>query len=159
MRGTRVVKGTRVAKGVEDVGGGRLVLGAVGIAVAAYGGWLLWSRRDLADLFSALRWLVGGVLAHDLLLAPLVVLVAVVVGRLLPRVVHGPLAFGLVVLGTVTVMAVPVLGAWGRQQDPYNQTLLDRDYTAGWLLLAGLVALGVLVGTVWRARRSRSSGR
>ena len=59
------------------------------------------------------------------------------------------------VLGSVTLLAVPVLGRFGARAD--NPTLLDRPYTAGWLLLAGLVLTSVVVATVVRARR-RAAG-
>ena len=61
------------------------------------------------------------------------------------------------VLGPVTLLAVPVLGRFGERPD--NPTLLDRDYTAGWLVLAGLTALTVAAAAVVRSRRTRSSGR
>ncbi len=48
-------------------------------------------------------------------------------------------------LGSLTLVAVPVLGGFGRSTDPTNETLLDRDYVAGWLVLAGLVVAVVLV--------------
>jgi hypothetical protein len=48
---------------------------------------------------------------------------------------------GAVVLGTVTLAATPVL--LGNGATPTNPTLLDRDYTAGWLWLAAIVATGV----------------
>ena len=50
------------------------------------------------------------------------------------------MAGGLVVLGTVTLMAVPVLGGWGANAD--NPTILDRNYAAGWLVVAGVTIAG-----------------
>jgi hypothetical protein len=49
------------------------------------------------------------------------------------------------VLGTVTVVAVPLLGRFGARAD--NPTLLDRNYLLGWLVLATLtvVVVGVAV--------------
>jgi hypothetical protein len=46
-------------------------------------------------------------------------------------------------------MAVPVLGRWGANAD--NPTILDRNYTLGWLVVASLVLAGVVAG-VLRAR-------
>ena len=62
---------------------------------------------------------------------------------------------GLVVLGTTTLFAVPVLGRFGARTD--NPTLLDRDYTAGWLVLAGIIAAAVVGAALVRSRRG--SGR
>ena len=58
----------------------------------------------------------------------------------------------LVVLGTVTLLAVPVLGRFGARPD--NPTLLDRDYTAGWLVLAGLTLVAVVVAAARTLRAS-----
>ncbi|MFC6344016.1 hypothetical protein ACFP8W_18700, partial [Nocardioides hankookensis] len=70
---------------------------------------------------------------------------------LLPRAVRGPAVVGLVVLGSVTLLAVPVLGRFGARPD--NATLLDRHYTAGWLVLAAVVLVAVVVASVLRSRR------
>lgn len=127
---------------------GRLALGGLGVLVGLYGAWLLLSRQDADQLRSAAIWLAAGVVLHDFVLAP-VVLVAFAVGRrLLPAAFRGPAVVGGVVLGTVTVVAVPVLGSFGARAD--NPWLLDRDYVAGWLGLAAVVVLGVLVAGVRR---------
>lgn len=133
----------------------RLVLGSVGVLVGLYGAWLLLTRQDSAQLTSATIWVVSGIVLHDVVLAPLVIALVALGARVLPASARGPAALGLVVLGTVTVLSVPVLGAFGRRPD--NPTLLDRDYWAGWLALAGLVLLVVVVAALVRSRR-RSSG-
>jgi len=136
----------------------RWLLGAGGLAVGAYGAWLLLTRQSGDQLVSAGQWLVGGVLLHDAVLAPVVVLAGVLAARALPTPVRVPAAVVAVVLGSVTLLAVPVLGGFGRRPD--NPTLLDRDYTAGWLLVAALVVGGVVAGTTVRAmlRRRRGDG-
>ncbi len=60
---------------------------------------------------------------------------------------------GFVVLGSATLLAIPVLGRFGERPD--NPTLLDRNYTAGWLVLAALVAGGVAIGCWWNLTRRR----
>ena len=69
---------------------------------------------------------------------------------LVPSRVRGPVATGLIVLGTVTATAIPMLGRFGERAD--NATLLDRNYTVGWLVFALLVVIGTGVG-VWRSLR------
>jgi hypothetical protein len=59
---------------------------------------------------------------------------------------------GLVVLGSVTLLAVPVLGRFGARDD--NPTLLDRHYGTGWLVVAGLVVLAVAVAGLVRSRHA-----
>ena len=132
----------------------RLLLGVLGVAVAAYGAWLL-LQEDLSALVDTAVWLAGGVVLHDFVLVPLTLLLGVALIRLLPANVRAPAAGGLVVLGTVTLMAVPVLGGWGANAD--NPTILDRNYAAGWLVVAGVTTLVVVVTIVVRAG-GRSGG-
>ncbi len=130
--------------------GVRLVLGLAGLAAGAYGAFLL---LDLGwdNLLATGTWLVGGVVLHDGVLAPVVVLVCAVGTALSPPAFRAPLAAGFVVLATVTLSAVPVLGRFGARAD--NATLLDRDYGVGWLLLAAAVLAGVVIGGVIASAR------
>lgn len=129
----------------------RVAIAVVGVAVGLYGAFLLLSRQDLDQLTNAAAWLVTGVVLHDFVLAPLVIVVLAAAARLLPRIARGPAVVGLVVLGSVTLLAVPVLGRFGARPD--NPTLLDRDYGTGWLVVAGLTLAAVLVATLLRRRR------
>jgi len=130
----------------------RGVIGAVGVVVAGFGIWLLLTRQDLDQLTSAATWLVAGVVLHDGVVAGVTLLVGAVVLRLLPRAAKAPAVVGFVVLGSVTLLAVPVLGRFGARPD--NATLLDRGYVAGWLVLAAVTVVAVVVATVVRARRN-----
>lgn len=121
----------------------RVLVGGLGLLGLAYGLWLLVGVRDLT---SAVVWLAGGVVLHDLVLAPLTVLAGVAVARLLPAVLVGPLSRAAIVLGPLTLLAIPVLGRFGARAD--NPTLLDRGYVGGWLLVVGLTLLGVAAGSV-----------
>ncbi|MCL8027324.1 hypothetical protein [Nocardioides bruguierae] len=131
---------------------GRVVLGALGVLVLGYGLFLLVSRRSFGDLVDAGVWLAGGVLVHDVLLSGVLIALGAAAARWLPGRWRGPLAGGLVVLGSLTLLAVPFLGGFGRANAPDNPTLLDHDYLAGWLLLVALTALGVLLAR-YRPRR------
>jgi len=128
----------------------RLAVAAVGLAAAGYGVVLMvdTGRQNIAR---TLVWLVGGVVAHDAVLAPATIGLVVIATRALPPWVRGPAAVGLVVLGSLTLLAIPVLGRFGARPD--NPTLLDRDYSAGWLVLGGLVLVAVVAGAAWRKRR------
>jgi hypothetical protein len=138
---------------------GRWLLGATGVAAGLYGGGMLLDD-PFDDLVEIAVWLTAGVLLHDVVLAPLSVLAAEGSRRALPEAARGPVAAGAVVLVSVTLVAVPVLGRFGAS--PGNPTLLDRDYVAGWLSVAGLIALGValgVLGTAWRRRHGAGPGR
>jgi hypothetical protein len=123
----------------------RAALVALGVAVGLYGGYLLLSQ-GLDNLVATAIWLAGGVILHDGVIGPTLVVLGLGVVLLVPHRVRAPIAAGLIVLGTVTVTAVPMLGRFGERPD--NPTLLDRNYTTGWLVFALLVALGTALGVV-----------
>jgi hypothetical protein len=134
----------------------RVSIGAAGLALAAYGGWRLLALGT-SNLLATLRWLVGGVVLHDALLAPLTILVAVVALRLVPRRRLSPWAVALIVLAPVTILSIPVLGRFGaRSTEP---SLLDRHYWLGWFALVALVGLAILVGTFARRVAIRATSR
>jgi hypothetical protein len=136
----------------------RPLIGGIGVAGAAYGGWRLlvlgWENLRYASV-----WLAGGVVLHDAILVPLVLGLWVVVRRVVPEGWRAPVAVTMIVLGTVSLAVLPVLLRLGARSD--NSTLLDRDYGSGWLLLVALVTAVVAlthVATGWRAGRRRSTG-
>ena len=127
----------------------RVALGALGVVVGLYGGWLVLSRGH--DLLNLGLWLAAGVVLLDGVLALVVLAVGTVAVRLLPRPAKAPAVVGFVVLGSVTLLAVPVLGRFGARSD--NPTLLDRDYTVGWLVLAGLVLVAIVAASLVGSKR------
>jgi hypothetical protein len=132
----------------------RLLLGAVGVAMGAFG-LLRFLQHDVSDIVDAVLWLAGGVVVHDGIIAPLTIGAIVLGRRVLPRRLWAVTAGGLVVLLTVTVTAIPVLGSFGTRAD--NPTLLDRNYALAWVVLALLVlAVSLLRLTpAWRRLGSR----
>jgi hypothetical protein len=134
----------------------RLLLGALGVGAAAYGAVQL---LDLGtdNLRAVATWLVGGVLLHDAVLAPLTIAAWYAASRTLGPRLSAPLVVGAVVLGSVTLVGVPVLGR--HLARPYNPTLLDRPYLLGWGVLAALTCAGVLLAELrrWRRRGDRGS--
>ncbi len=131
----------------------RIVLGAGGVVLVLVGLWhlLLRGRLDAPDLVSAALWLAGGVVVHDAVLAPLVVLLGVGLLPRLPAHVRAPAVAGLVVLGSVTLLAIPVLGRFGAKPD--DPGLLPRPYLLWWLVLVVLVVAAVAVASFVRRPR------
>jgi hypothetical protein len=127
----------------------------LGVAGAAYG---LLRLLDLgwANTRSTLVWLVGGVVLHDAIFAPVVLGVALLAVRMVPRERLAPVVTGLIVLVPVTLLAIPELGRFGARPDRPN--LLDRPYWLGWSGLATLVVVAVLVGAAVTARRPHGGG-
>lgn len=135
----------------------RLLVGLVGAVVCAYGGSLLLAQ-DPDNVAAALTWLVAGVIIHDGLIVPATLGIAGVL-VLARGPIPGSLVVGFVVLATTTVVAVPVLGRFGARPD--NPTLLDRNYTTGWLVFAGLTLTVTALAGVreHRARTARGDER
>ncbi len=130
----------------------RTFLGSVGVVVASYGGWLVISDTDRSALVEVAIWLAAGVILHDLVLTPVVLAVVWAGARVLPAAARAPAAVGLLVLGSVSLVAIPVLGRFG--EVPSDPTHLDRNYLAGWSVIAGLVLTSVVLATL--AVRSRT---
>ncbi|MGC5287695.1 hypothetical protein [Micromonospora sp. DT231] len=115
----------------------RLLLLVLGVAAAAYGGWLL-----LPQFGTALPWLLGGPVLHDVLVAPLVGLVGLGLGRLVTdRFRLAWIGAGLLASATLLLLAVPLL--WRPLSAPPNPGLPDRDYPLG--LAAGLAVVWAVV--------------
>lgn len=128
----------------------RVLLVAAGIAAIGFGLWH-WRDIDPEKLTSTLVWMAGVVVAHDLVLAPLVVALGVVAARLVPQRWRTPLAVGFVLWGTLTLIALPVLSGMGERPD--NPTLLDRPYATAWWAGTALVVLCVLAYGLLRRER------
>lgn len=128
----------------------RLVLAALGVVAGLYGVWSL-REVDPGDWWSLLAYLGGGVVVHDFVLAPVVVVLGVLAARVAPEAWRAPMAVAVVVWGTVSVMAVPVLGRFGALAD--NPTLLDRPYLSSWAVGTALVLAAVAAAGAVRARR------
>lgn len=108
----------------------RLLLGAVGVAMAAWGAWLAIQIPQIIE-FGA--WFLAGPILHDALLAPFVAAVGLVL--------KGPVKAGAVVSGILVLIAVPLL--W-QPHVPVNPGLHDRDYLLGLVISLGVVWLVVL---------------
>ena len=110
-----------------------------------------------------LKWLVGFLLVHDFVLAPLVNLTGRRLRDRAPESWRWPLQLGLVTSGVLVLASVPVLVGAGRRTQPGNASVLPGNYplalagvlTVVWL---GVLALGISGSTRWR-RRSPSPGR
>lgn len=131
---------------------GRLAFGVLGIATLAYGGWLVWQMGS-AQWLSLAKWLGSGVIAHDLLLAPIVVALGVVGVRTLPPYARLPVAVAVIVWGSITLFAIPVLGQFGAT--PSLPSLLDRPYRPAWWIGTAVVVAAVVVASLVRRRRQR----
>jgi hypothetical protein len=100
---------------------------------------------------SWVRWLLGVLLAHDLLLAPALLVVGVLVGRA-PGPWRPPLRAALIVSGTLALVSLPLLLGYGRAAQPGNTSVLPGNYLAS---LAGVLAVVWVLAAAWGLYRLR----
>ena len=140
---------------LATAGVARSVLVTAGMAAGLYGLVLLLSGST-ADLTSIAIWFAGCVLVHDAVIAPLVVAGGAGAARVLPSSARPPVLAGAICTLTLVAIASPVLFRANALAD--NPTLLDRNYSLGFVVALAIVwaAVGVSV-LLRRARRSRAS--
>lgn len=130
----------------------RLLLFLPGLAALAWGA-VLFSEYAFPlrpDVFGTLGWLVGGPLAHDLLIAPLVGAVGFALSRFLPERWKTPVKTVAVLTGVLTLLAFPLL--WRPFGGARNPGLHDADTVTGLLVTLAVVWLGVLVAALARRK-------
>ncbi|MEH0416904.1 hypothetical protein [Streptomyces sp. B21-083] len=125
----------------------RVVAGAAGLALMGVGVSLL---TDVRDLPGVLAWLGGAIVLHDMVIAPVVLLIGLALVR---GGVRGPVRGALLVAGALTAVALPVLLRPGRRANP---SVLPLDYPRNWLVaLVVVVSLTAVWLTVRKVRDSR----
>lgn len=97
-----------------------------------------------------LTFLLGGLLAHDLLLAPATAAASWALVRWVPQGVRPAVMGGLIVAASLVAVAVPVVGGFGRLAN--NPSILPSHHYFGDLLLCLAVVAGATAAVAWRAR-------
>ncbi len=128
----------------------RAMLLLAGLAFVAWGAW---SLRDVTgeELVSLGAWLLGSVVLHDLLLAPLSVALGLGAARVLPAHARRPAAVAFLVWAALTVAFVNVLSGQGGKPD--NPTLLGRPYGWSWVALSLVLLLAAVLASYRRRPR------
>ena len=101
---------------------------------------------------SWLRWLLGALLVHDLLLAPAVVAAGHLLRRA-PAPWRPPLRAALTVSGTLALTSLPLLLGYGRAAQPGNASVLPGNYPAS---LAAVLAVVWALTAAWGLYRARA---
>jgi len=83
------------------------------------------------------RFVVGGALLHDLLVAPLVIVAGVAVARAVPGRARAAVQAALAVSAIVALFSYPLVRAYGLAA--HNPTSLPHNYTANLLIVLGVV--------------------
>jgi hypothetical protein len=132
----------------------RALFGAGGLTVLAVGvaGVVRHSAQTRPSEWGT--YLVGGLLAHDAVIAPVTAVVSWLLVRLLPARVRPAVMAGLFVSASLALVAIPVVGGYGRLAN--NPSILPSHHYARALLVAvGSVWLLVVAGLTrpWRGLR------
>jgi hypothetical protein len=129
-----------------------LVPGLLAVAVGGYG---LWTSLSATALESWGIWFVGSALLHDLVVAPLWIVLGWLAAKVLPRPARAPMVIGAAVSGSVSLVALPfVLGFGG---DAGDTSFLPRDYGLTLAVVVGVVLATSAVWAVVRVQRARDS--
>jgi hypothetical protein len=99
------------------------------------------------------RFLLGGALAHDLLLAPVVLLTGVLVARSVRGQWRAPIQAALLISGALLLFTYPLLRGYGRVLR--NPTSLPHNYSANLLVVIAAVVAGTAAVTLINATRRR----
>jgi hypothetical protein len=122
----------------------------VGSGFMAFGVYSL-LRKPVQPLDFAV-WFGGGIVAHDLIAAPIVFALGWGLRRALPGWALAPVQAGLIATAVFIVFTLP---AYGVQHNAANPSRLPNHYGRNLAVLVGLVWIAVLGGLV----RSRRHGR
>lgn len=97
------------------------------------------------------RFVVGGVLLHDLLVAPVVILAGVLLARVVRGRARGVVQAALAVSGMVALFSYPLVRGYGLAAN--NPTSLPHNYTANLLVVLGVVWALAATAVILRLRR------
>jgi hypothetical protein len=119
----------------------RAVLGTIGVAAIGYG--LLRILTDAKDTkpIALVKWLVGSLLVHDLLIAPVVVGIGWLLNRYLPPRAGAFVQAGLVTGGLVSALGVLLIWRQGKSS-ARSLALLQQNYLGNLLVLLAIIAAG-----------------
>jgi len=132
--------------------------GGAGFWLSAAAGWLVIAAGLRGIVVNSIdtrpgnlaRFVVGGALLHDLIVAPLVIVIAVVVGRAVPGRARAVVQGALVVSAVVALFSYPLVRAYGLAAN--NPTSLPRNYATNLLVVLGLVWAAAAALAVVRLR-------
>ena len=122
----------------------RLLIGAAGAGLLGYGIVRIFTDAKDTKPAALLRWLVGALLVHDLLIAPVVIGIGWLLARYVPPRARRYLQAGLICGGLVS--AYGVLLIWRQGTVAPSLALLRQNYLRNLLILLGIVAVGCLIG-------------
>jgi hypothetical protein len=132
----------------------RVLIGAAGVGLIGYGAYRIVTGGTATDPGSLGRWLAGGVLGHDVLIAAITAAGGAAVSRLVPARARAVVQGALLVAASLVLISLPVLSGRGGG----NPSADPLDYPRNLALALLAVAAGAVIvyfGQRWRARDRR----
>lgn len=126
---------------------------AAGWGVIGFGVWGILSNGLDTRPANLARFVVGGALLHDLVVAPLVILLGVLFARAVPGRARGTVQAALVISGIVALFSYPLVRAYGLAAN--NPTSLPHNYALNLTIVLGVVWAVAALVVVRRMRAAR----
>jgi hypothetical protein len=136
----------------------RWSLGVLGVPAIGYGILRILDQSRYTHPSKLILWLIGALLVHDAIIAPVVICIGAVLTRLVPGRARAYLQGALIAAGLVSVVAAVEIYRQGKTASP-ALALLRQHYLANLLILLALIAAVSAAGyavSVQRCRRTKS---
>ncbi|HTD50642.1 MAG TPA: hypothetical protein VK771_08585 [Acidimicrobiia bacterium] len=135
-----------------------LLVGLIcGLPLMAVGMLNFAANFNATDFRSFLRYYVGGDIVHDVIVAPIVGLIGIVVIRRAPAIARAPLRAALFGSAVVVAVAWPALRGYGRMRTPDNASVQPLNYATAVATVVGVVWVisALWFGVIWFRERRR----
>lgn len=137
---------------------GRVVVGAIGIGFVGIGVRGILAHSHDTHPRSWITWVIAAALAHDLILAPAIGVVGVLVGWLVPRRARVAVQIGLLISGCVLVVGLTAVLTPGGRHYFDNSSLLPLAYGRNLVIVLAIVWTAIAIAIVVAyGRRARGS--
>lgn len=122
----------------------RVLLGTIGVAAIGYGALRILTDAKDTKPIALLKWLIGSLLVHDLLIAPVVIGIGWLLARFVPPRARAFVQAGLVTGGLVSALGLILIWRQGKSS-ARSLALLQQNYTANLLVLLAIIAAVTVV--------------
>jgi len=128
-----------VTRGAGSLMAWRIGLGVIGVVGIAYGAVRIFTDAKDTKPFALLEWLIGSLLVHDAIIAPVVLGIGWLLARFVPARARAFVQGGLVTGGLISVIGVLLIWRQGKSS-ARSLALLQQNYALNLLILLLLVA-------------------
>jgi hypothetical protein len=132
---------------------GRIIVGAIGLSFVGIG--LRGIVTHSADTHPRtwVIWVVAAALAHDLILAPAIIVLGAIVARAVPRRARSAVQIGLLVSGCVLVVGLTAVLTPGGRHYSDNSSLLPLPYARNLIIVLAIIWTAIAIAIVVALRR------